>query len=294
VLETSAPSNSASSAAFPAVRNWFRANSPAAFAVGVIGLLVVIALVGPLLVPYGGEEVLSGARLLPPSWAHPFGTDINQMDVFSRVLIAARLDLAIVFGSAALAFIIGFPLGVVSGYYTNLAVKVFLRILDSIQALPILIVALAIVAIAGSGTVNVVYAASFVMIPPLIRVVRAATVSLREERMVEAAVATGNTDLRIIRRHISPHAVGTALAQSTINISAGMRLVTGLSFIGAGINAPTAEWGSMVQVGSSGIVTGHWWVVLFPGLAITLSVLSFNILGNLMQELYGVESAAVR
>lgn len=272
------------------VRDWFAATRPRGVWAAIAGvvLLVLFALVVlPLLAPYGSTQVINGAQLSPPSSHHFFGTDINEMDVFSRVLVGTRIDVGIAFAATAAAFGIGFPLGIVSGYFSGPATILFLRILDMVQAFPVLILALAIVSLLGGGIASVVYAAIFVAAPIMVRVVRSVTVQLREERFIESAVATGNSDARVLIRHVAPHALPVALIESTIIMSGTLILVTGLSFIGLGVSKPTAEWGSMLGVGSRDIVNGEWWTIVFPGLAIALTIAMMNLLGQLLQRAFG-------
>lgn len=255
---------------------------------GIVFLVVLAIVVAPLVAPYGSTEVINGAQLSPPSTRHFFGTDINQMDVFSRVLAGTRIDVGIAFAATAAAFAIGFPLGVVSGYFSGPATTLFLRVLDMVQAFPVLILALAIVSLLGGGAASVIYAAIFVAAPIMVRVVRSVTVQLREQRFIESAIATGNSDARVLIRHVAPHAFPVALIESTIIMSGTLILVTGLSFIGLGVRKPTAEWGSMLGVGSRDIVNGEWWTIVFPGLAIALTVATMNLLGQLLQRAFGV------
>jgi peptide/nickel transport system permease protein len=231
--------------------------------------------------------VISGEQLVAPSAEHPFGTDINQMDVFSRVLTGARIDVGIALAATSIAFALGYPIGILLGFFSGRLVTAGLRVLDMVQAFPVLILALAIVVLAGSGAMNVILAAVFVNTPIMVRVVRSVVIGLREERFVEAGVATGNSDLRLIVRHIAPHALPTALIESILVVSGTILLVTALSFIGAGVRPPTAEWGSMVGLGSRDIVNGQWWTVVFPGLAIAISVFTFNFLGQLLRRQFG-------
>lgn len=255
-------------------------------------LLVVLGsfmVFGPAIAPYGPTEIIPGARQLPPSWTHPFGTDINAMDVLSRVLHAAPFDLGIAFAATALAFVLGYPLGLITGYFSGLGNSLLLRLLDMVQSFPALIFALTIVALTGNRPINIVYAAAFVFAPVMARVVRSIALSVREERFVEAAVAGGSSTLRVFFRHLVPHTLGLALVQSTIVMSRTIIIIASLSFVGVGVQPPTAEWGSMVQVGARSIVTGQWWESLFPGLAIAVAVLAFSRLGSLLQRMFDIE-----
>lgn len=253
-------------------------------AIGLVAAFILLLVVlAPEVTPYGSEQVLD-EQLAPPSWLHPFGTDINQMDVLSRVLAAARIDVGIAFISTIAALALGLPLGILSGYFSGVVTQIFLRVLDMVQAFPVLVLALAIVALTGAGADNVIYAQIFVATPIMVRVVRAVVVRLREERFIEAAVAAGNSDLRLLVRHVTPHVLPTALVQATILMAGALILTTGLSFIGVGVRPPTAEWGSMVGLGSKDIANGQWWTIVFPGVAIAISVFSFNLLGQLLRR----------
>jgi len=257
----------------------------------VVAAILFAALVLPVLAPYGSVEVLKGHELQAPSSAHWFGTDINQMDVFSRVLAGARVDIGIAVIATLAAFVVGFPLGIVVGYYSGIGSAIFLRLLDMVQAFPVLVLVLALVALTGGGTTNVIYAQVFVGTPIMVRVVRSVVISLREERYIEAAVATGNTDRRLLLRHVAPHALPVALIQATILMASALILTTSLSFIGIGVRAPAAEWGSMVALGSQDLASGQWWTIVFPGVAIAVSVFLFNLLGQLLRRQFaGAES----
>jgi peptide/nickel transport system permease protein len=250
----------------------------------VVTLILLAVFVAPEAAPYGSTQIFDGLQLAPPSWDHPFGTDVNQMDVLSRVLTAARLDVGIAAASTAATFVLGYPLGLLLGYFHGPWTGVALRLLDMVQAFPVLVLALAIVALTGGGAANVIYAQIFVATPIMIRVVRAVVLRLREERFVESAIATGNSDARLLLRHIAPHALPVALIQATILMAGALILTTGLSFIGVGVHPPTAEWGLMVGLGSRDIANGDWWTIVFPGAGIALAVFAFNLLGQLLRR----------
>lgn len=247
-------------------------------------LLLGLVAVGPLIAPYDPLRVFGNATLSAPSTVHPFGTDVNGMDVLSRVLAGARIDIGIAVCVAIIAFIVGVALALVAGYYDNWVSSGLLRLLDMVQAFPLLVVALVIVELLRGGMVPILVAASLLSIPIMVRVVRPVVMEVRQERFVEASVAGGANDGRIIWRHVAPHVVGIALAQSSLTASGTIILVTGMSFIGVGYQAPTPEWGAMVAQGSSYVSTGQWWVVVFPGLAIAGSVLAFNVIGDRLRR----------
>lgn len=253
-----------------------------------LSLLVLVLLFGvfglPELTPYNPTAINEGAQLEAPSWQHLFGTDINQMDVFSRVLKATRVDIGISLISTVIAFALGFPLGILSGYYSGPIAQLLLRVLDMVQAFPVLVLALVIVGLAGNSASNVVYAQIFVATPIMIRVIRSVVVRLREERFIEASIATGNSATRVLWRHIAPHALPTALIQSTILMAGALILTTGLSFIGVGVRPPEPEWGAMVGLGSRDIASGDWWTIAFPGMAIGITVYTFNLIGMILRR----------
>lgn len=256
----------------------------------IILTLAGLALLGPLAAPYGPYDIFPAGPWSPPSRTHVFGTDQNAMDVLSRVLHAARLDLGIALASTLVTLALAFPLGIGLGYFNNRRTQVALRVLDMVQAFPALIVALVTLTLIGGGPVTVVLTAAFLNVPIVARVIRAVTLSVSAERFIEAAIASGSSDGRIIRRHVAPHVMGAALVQGAITLSSTLILVTALSFIGVGIQAPQAEWGAMIQEGSKGIVNGLWWAAVFPGLAITFSVLLTNRLGDRLNAIFSGEA----
>jgi len=248
-------------------------------------LQVVMIVFAPWISPYSPVEADALASLQPPSMAHPFGTDITGMDVFSRVVFATRINLLISVVSVAVAFAIGVPLGLVIGYYRGFGSSLAMRLFDFIQAFPIFVLGMALVAVMGQEIWNVAIVLAILFIPIFARLIRAEVLSLRERPFVAAARCSGAGDRHIMFRHLLPNALLPAMVQVSISIGMAILLTAGLSFIGAGVRMPTPEWGLMVSTGAQQMILGVWWVSLFPGLAIVVAVLCFALLGDVMRDL---------
>jgi peptide/nickel transport system permease protein len=260
----------------------------ALFAGGLLlALFVASALAAPFLAPYNPVEASPSSVLLPPGPAHWFGTDRAGMDIFSRVVYGARLDLLVACVGTALAFLVGVPLGVLAGFYRGLPVELLMRATDLVQSFPLLIVAMAFVTLTGQSEINVILAIAILNAPIFLRLVRASVLSIQGRTFVEAAICAGNGELRLLYRHVLPNAITGAVAQASVTAGWAILLTAGLSFLGIGVRIPTPEWGSMVNVGAQSMLTGEWWVALFPGLAISFAVLGFNLLGDGLQALFG-------
>jgi peptide/nickel transport system permease protein len=250
----------------------------------LLGVIAAIAIVGPLLTGYDPEQADPLNALQPPSSEHWFGTNNNGADVFSRVVHAARLDLFIGFTSVALAFLIATPLGAAAGYSRHWWAGTTMRFMDFLQSFPIFVLAMAFVAFAGPSLRNVIIVLAVLFIPIFVRVVRSEVLAMREANFIEAARCVGNSDFRVITRHVLPNVLSTSLAQASVNIGWALLVVAGISFIGAGIQPPTPEWGLMISEGAENIVSGQWWVALFPGIALGLAVLAFALAGDTLRD----------
>ena len=247
--------------------------------VGIFVTVVALALLAPLIRP-GPDAISLLTTLRPPSWAHPFGTDSEGRDLLARVLAAARIDLLIGVGGSLLSFVIGSSLGVLIGYSRGPLGELAMRILDAVQAFPLLILALAMLAFLGQSTLTIIYAVAFVNVPIFIRLVRAETVAVNDLPYMEAARCVGCSPKRLIARHLLPNVITSALTQLTTTAGYAILLTGGLSFLGVGVSQPTAEWGSLVQGGVDYLVTKQWWLTVFPGLAIVVTVLSLQMMGE--------------
>jgi peptide/nickel transport system permease protein len=261
------------------------------FAVGyvLIALIVALALLAPLVAPYDPETANADITLQSPSGSHLLGTDISGMDVFSRVIYSARIDLVIAVLGTLFSLAIGLPLGVLAGYFAGTRgfwswlAEGIMRVADVLQAFPVFVLAIALVAALGQSARNVILAIAFVNAPIYLRLLRTQALSLRERRFVDAARVSGSSELRIVFRHILPNAVAPAIIQASVNMGWAVLLTAGLSFVGAGVRVPTPEWGSMIAVGAQNMITGQWWPALFPGIAIALTVLGFALIGDSLE-----------
>ncbi|MDO5537263.1 MAG: ABC transporter permease [Desulfovibrionaceae bacterium] len=256
-------------------------------AAAVFGVLVLAALsvLGPLLTPYDAYSSLDSAVMLPPSWAHPCGTDQVGRDVLSRIMMACRLDMAIALSAVLLSLVSGTIVGSLAGYYGGFLDGLVSRLVDTIMAFPLFVLAMAIVASLGNSVVNIVFATAVINLPFYIRVARAETAVRRQSQFVEAALISGNTGMQVIVRHILPNIMPTIMVQASLNLGWAILNAAGLSFIGLGVRPPDAEWGIMVAEGAQYIVSGEWWIALFPGIALMLTVLCFNFLGDALRDI---------
>jgi peptide/nickel transport system permease protein len=257
------------------------------FVLGYVIVLVAIlaGALAPVIAPYSPIQADPSQFLEPPSLRHLFGTDAVGMDIFSRTIYAPRIDLTIAVAGTLLSAVVGTLIGAVVGYYSSgSGVRVWasyavMRAADVLQAFPVFVFAIALVASLGQSIQTVVLAIAFVNAPIYLRLMRAQVMSIREMRYVEASLVAGLSDFRTIMRHIVPNAMGPILAQLSINIGWAILLTAGLSFVGAGVRAPTPEWGSMIAMGFQNVVTGQWWPSVFPGLALAITVFGFSLVG---------------
>lgn len=253
----------------------------------VITLLVVLAVLGPWIAPYPGQgegDSDVAARMLGPSFAHPFGTDGLGRDMLSRVIIGARPALAVSLLVVGLAMMIGVPLGALAGYRRGRLDALIMRVTDLFLAFPPLLLAMAIVAALGPGLDHAALALSVSWWPWYARLARGTAASLRERPFIEAARSIGVSEATILRRHIIPNAITPILVQATIDIGTVILAAGSLAFLGLGASPPTPDWGLMVSEGRTYILD-QWWLSAFPGLAIFAAVLAFNLVGDLLLDL---------
>ena len=276
-----------------------------ALGAAVVALAVLLALIGPEIAPYDPTQAtlfiaeppppladwpallwasLTGALDRPPHW---FGTDASGFDVFSRVIAAPRIDLAIALAANVISLVLGVLLGLVAGYYTNWATALMMRASDVLQSFPVFISAMILVALAGRSTGNIVLALCLLYTPIYVRLTRAEVLTQRRRGFVEAARAMGSPELRTALVHVLPNSLAPALIQSSVTIGFAILLTAGLSFVGAGVRPPTPEWGLMISTGANQIILGEWWPSVFPGVAISITVFGFAVLGNALERRYG-------
>jgi peptide/nickel transport system permease protein len=271
---------------------WLRLSRFDRAALAVFVLVLITAAIGPFVTPYPPTFADPLQRLVSPNGAHPFGTDENGIDVLSRLIAAPRTDVLIAVIATTFSVAIGAPLGVVAGYFEAADRRAMrwisegtLRLLDVIQAFPVFILAMVLVAIRGTGPVNVVLAVAFVNFPVFLRLVRSEILSLREHLYAEAAVALGNSELGVGFKHLLPNALPTVLVQVSVTIGFAVLLTAGLSFVGAGVSPPTPELGAMIASGAKFMIIGQWWVAMFPGLLLGLIVFTFAVMGDIVGKL---------
>ena len=251
--------------------------------------IILLSLFAPLIAPYDPEQANPDAVLVPPSSSHLMGTDVSGMDVFSRVIYSGRIDLTIAVFGTLVSVLIGLPLGLIAGYFSGTKgiwgwiSEGLMRAADVLQAFPVFVLAIALVAALGASVRNVIIAIAFVNAPIYLRLLRTQALSLRERRFVEAARVAGSSELRIVFRHILPNAAAPAIVQLSVNMGWAVLLTAGLSFVGAGVQVPTPEWGSMIAIGAQNMITGQWWPALFPGIAVALTVLGFALVGDSLE-----------
>lgn len=262
-----------------------RSNPVTLLAFAMFAVLLVAAILGPSLVPYDPMESNAARALQPPSFDHWFGTDNLGRDVFSRVVVATRLDLAISVAAVALSFVIGSVLGSIAGYWGGWLDAVLNRLFDTIMAFPLFVLAMGIVAALGNTVENIVYATAVINIPFYARLVRAEVNIRREAGFAQAAKLAGNSDIRVLALHIFPNALPSMMVQVSLNLGWAILNAAGLSFIGLGVRPPTAEWGIMVAEGANFIVSGEWWLAIFPGFALMFAVFTFNLLGDGLRDI---------
>ena len=256
----------------------------------IVAISLFLAVFGPHIGPYPTETALPGDTLQPPSWRHPMGTDVSNMDIFSRVIAAPRIDLVIALVSTAIAFVGGVLLGVISGFFgggkgaARYFSEAIMRGADIIQAFPVFIFALALVGFRGPGAANVIAALAFLNIPYFLRITRGAVLQVRERAFVEAARCAGNSEWRIAFVHILPNSLAPPLANISPTIGFSILLTSGLSFVGAGVPVPTPEWGSMIAIGAPNMMTGQWWTALFPGIALGLTIFGYALVGDGLKD----------
>jgi len=267
------------------LRHLLRGNKVTFGAALLLLALLALAVIGPAIAPYDATASDATASLQAPSMAHLFGTDALGRDVFSRVVIATRLDLGMAFGAVALSFAMGLILGPIAGYFGGWADTVIGRFIDTLMAFPLFVLAMGIVAALGNSVTNIVLATAIINLPFYVRTARAEVNMRRDLTYVEAARMAGNSPWRVLSVHIVPNILPAMVVQASLNLGWAILNAAGLSFIGLGVRPPTPEWGIMVSEGAGYIFSGEWWTFTFPGFALVLAVLCFNLLGDGLRDL---------
>ncbi|MBM3149707.1 MAG: ABC transporter permease [Chloroflexi bacterium] len=250
----------------------------------ILGLLVFCAIFAPLLAPYDPVTPVPAEKLLPPSPEHWFGTDPYGMDVFSRVLYAARVDVSVAIASVLLGILVGLPLGALAGFVRGWFDEGMMRLVEVMQAFPQILFAMAVIAAVGNNLANLVLILAFLNVPVYLKMVRSVTLPLQDSDFVLAARCAGHSTLSLVFRHIIPNTLVPAFSQFSLSCAYAVQMVAGLSFIGLGVRVPQPEWGSMISLGANFIIFGKWWPAVFPGLAVFLTAYSLNALGHRLRR----------
>lgn len=264
----------------------FRKSKAALVGSGIVLFFILLAVFGPLIAPEGiNEQKLQDAslRLAPPSSEYWFGTDDFGRDIFSRIVYGARISLAVGFLSVALSIIVGSFLGIIAGYYGRWIDTIISRIFDIMLAFPSILLAIAIVSILGPSLQNALIAIAIINIPNFGRLIRSKVLSVKEEEYIVAARAIGMKDSRILWRHILPNSLSPVIVQGTLAIATAIIEAAALSFLGLGAEAPQPEWGKMLSDARVHLMTAPW-TMIFPGIAIMLTVLGFNLMGDGLRD----------
>ena len=246
-------------------------------------LIVSLAIFGPFFLR-DPLEISNGPRLSAPSFDFLFGTDQYGMDILSRVVNGARIDLFTGFTASFIAASIGMPLGAFAAYKKGTWDQILLRTSESFQAFPVLILAMGTIAAIGSSMVNIIFVIAVVNVPVYIKLTRSSVVPILDKDFVHAARCAGKSDIRILFKHILPNVSPVVISQFSVNCAWAIQILAALSFVGLGVKLPTPEWGAMVRGGSDYILYGQWWVSVFPGIAILLTVLTLNQVSDVIGE----------
>lgn len=253
----------------------------------ILILLALSAIFAPAIIPYP-EDLADAAhteiKLSPPSAEHLMGTDELGRDIFSRVVYGARVSLSAALAAVGLALLIGIPLGAIAGSFGGWVDNVIMRITDVFLSFPPLLLSIAIVAVMGSSLNNAIFAISLSWWPWYTRLIRGQAISVKERKFVQAAETIGTSRTKIIFKHIIPNCISPVVVQASMDIGGVILTIAGLSFLGLGAQLPTPEWGLMISMGRR-FFPDSWWYCIFPGIAIFITVLCFNLLGDAIREI---------
>ncbi len=269
--------------------SYFSANRGAVAGLVVIVLVLLCALFAPLIAPHDPDMTNNAVFLKPPFWqeggsiSYPLGTDAIGRDILSRLLYGARLSLVIGIAVVALAIVVGVVLGLIAGYFKGIADIAIMRFMDILMTMPSLLLAIVIVAILGPGLMNAMLAVAIVVLPHYVRITRAAVIAETSKDYVVAAKVSGAQTVRLMFSEILPNCAAPLIVQATLGVSTAILDAAALGFLGLGAQPPTPEWGTMLADARE-FVLRAWWVVTFPGLAILITVLAFNLLGDGLRD----------
>ena len=265
---------------------WHRMKKNKGAMAGLV-ILIILALIALTVDFWLPEELINGQnlreKLQGPSLKHWFGTDELGRDLFWRVVYGTRYSLAIGFVAVLISAVVGVPLGAVAGYYGGKLETIIMRLADIFSAIPSILLAIAIVSLLGRTTVNLMLAIGIAAVPQFTRVTRASVLTVKSQEYVEAARALGKTDMYIIFKHILPNCLSPIIVQTTLRIAGAIVSASSLSFLGVGVRPPSPEWGALLNAGKD-LIMGYSYLCLFPGLAIMITVLAFNMVGDGLRD----------
>ncbi len=257
----------------------FKKNKTAVIGLVVALIVIFIAAIAPLLAPYDPLEQNVSEKLTPPRTRYLMGTDVFGRDVLSRVIYGARVSLMVGVFSVMLAMVVGTAMGIYAGFKGGRIENLIMRGVDILMSFPNLIMGLMVMAILGSGFIKLILAIGIVMTPRFIRIAHGSTLSIKEREFVDAAKAMGLSEWRIMTKHILPNILGEVLVMGALWVGTAIRIEANLSFIGLGVPPPTPTWGNMIREGLSHLTNAPW-LSIFPGIAILITILSFNMIGD--------------
>lgn len=270
----------------------------------IVGISLVLAVFGPVIAPYDPQLPTPEVSAPPPSLAsvpglivdsvlgrldHPvhwFGTELTGLDIFSRVLAAPRVDVVVGVTATAISFVLGTLLGLLAGFFRTRSAETIIRVSDTFQSFPIFILAMILVVLTGRNVIDIVLTLAALYTPIYLRLTCSQVVSQVGRTYVEAARAVGNRELVIALKHVLPNSLTPALIQASVTIGWAILFTAGLTFLGAGVRPPTPEWGGMIASGANLLILGEWWPSVFPGLAISVTVVGYAIIGNVLEARY--------
>lgn len=282
-LQVNKPVNRKKTSQLKEVWKRLKKNKLALVGLSILAILVIVAIFADFIAPYKYDKQNLQAAFQFPSSKHIFGTDEFGRDIFSRIIYGSRISLEVGFIAVSISVIIGGLLGAVAGYYGGNVDNFIMRSMDVLLAIPQILLAISIVAALGPGLTNLMIAVGISSIPGYARIVRASVLSIKDQEFIEAAKAAGSSDTRIIFKHIIPNCMAPIIVQATIGVAIAILTAAGLSFIGLGIQPPIPEWGAMLS-GGRGYIRDYWYMTMFPGLAIVLTIFALNVLGDGLRD----------
>lgn len=271
-------------------KDWVCKNPVTSIGLMIVLVMFIAGLFAPLIAPFDPYALNPADRMQPPSRRHWFGTGVFGEDMFSRVLYGARIDFGIGLGAVFVGIVFGCPLGAVAGFFGGKIDEILMRISDIIAAFPGFILAMAIAGVLGPSIPNLIIAIAFVSVPVYARLMRERFLVIRSSVYALAARGVGASRWRVLWWHLAPNCLAPILVQATLQFGWAILDAAGLSFISLGVRLPMPEWGLMIGLGVPQIISGQWWISFFPGLAICISVMGFNLIGDGLQDLLDPKS----